>query len=545
MKKFNFDSPPLVRRELGGGRKISFTNPLESPLTKGDTCRATPKPIHSHLQEPEAGVATWVTKWRVFIVLIIVAAFLSGCALSKPPQHAKVVEQSLPQATTIPETWSSVTDTNDVTNDWLKSFNDPSLDAIVVEAIKNNLNLRQAAARVEIARQNVTVVGSQLLPQIGAQIGGTGTLADKYATASQPSDDKFYGSSYESGGVFWEIDLWGRLRAQKEASEAVFHATELDYAFARQSLAATVGKSWYLAIETRKLVELAEESVRIYTQLLDLVKIRRAAGKVADLDVAEADANLSAAESSLHTFQGQYSEARRALELLLGRYPAAELAVAQDFCPLPPPIQAGLPSALLERRPDLAAAERQVLAAFRQEEAAKLALLPNIAFTLEGGHLSNGLISLLRLNPWMLHGAIGMDVPIYTGGRLRAQIQIATAQQEQMIARYGNVTLRAFFEVEVALTNEALLAQRLQNETKSLADYSEAVRIARIRYVAGAMDMLSVLQLQERQISSQAKVIQLRNGLLANRINLHLSLGGSFDAAPATTAGIPTATAVR
>ena len=489
--------------------------------------------------------ASWATEWQVLIVLNLVAAFLSGCALSKPPQHAKVVEQSLPQGTTIPGIWSSVTDTKDVTNDWLKSFNDPSLDAVVVEAIKNNLNLRQSAERVEIARQNVTVIGSQLLPQIGAQIGAAGTLADKYATASQSNNDKFYGTTHEYGAVSWEIDLWGRLRAQKEASEAVFRATALDYAFARQSLAATVAKSWYLAIETKKLLELAEESVRIYTELLDLVKVRRAAGKVADLDVAEASANLSGAESTLRTFQGQYSEARRTLELLLGRYPAAELTVAQDFCPLPPTIQAGLPSALLERRPDLAAAERQVLAAFRLREAAELALLPSIAFTLDGGHLGDGLISLLRLNPWMLHGFIGMNVPIYTGGRLRAQIQIATAQQAEVIARYGSVTLRAFYEVEVALTNELLLAQRLQDDEKVLADYSEAVRIARIRYVAGAMDMLSVLQLQERQISSQAKVIQLRNALLANRINLHLALGGSFDAAPATTAGIPTATAVR
>ena len=177
------------------------------------------------------GVTAWVNEWRALIILYLVAVFLSGCALSKPPQHAKVVEQSLPQGTTIPETWSSVTGTNDVTNDWLKSFNDPSLDAVVVEAIKNNLNLHQAADRVEIARQNVTVVGSQLLPQIGAQIGAAGTLADKYAAASQSNNDKFYGTTHEYGGVSWEIDLWGRLRAQREASEAVFRATRTRLCF--------------------------------------------------------------------------------------------------------------------------------------------------------------------------------------------------------------------------------------------------------------------------------------------------------------------------
>lgn len=141
---------------------------------------------------------------------------------------------------------------------------------------------------------------------------------------------------------------------------------------------------------------------------------------------------------------------------------------------------------------------------------------------------------MLRLNPWLVHSAVGMFVPIYQGGALIAQIKIATAQEEQAIAGYGSSILRAFYEVEVSLTNEALLAQRLGIEEKGLADRAEAVRISRIRYVAGAMDMLSVLQLQERLLDGQATVIQLRNALLANRINLHLALGGSFDDSPAT-----------
>ena len=125
----------------------------------------------------------------------------------------------------------------------------------------------------------------------------------------------------------------------------------------------------------------------------------------------------------------------------------------------------------------------------------------------------------------------------YKVRQVEAQLAIATAQQAQAIARYGTAALRAFFEVKVALTNEILLAQRLQIETKRLADNAEAVRIARLRYVAGSMDMLSVLQLQERQLESQATVIQLRYALLANRITLHLALGGSFDTAPAVEIG--------
>ena len=291
-----------------------------------------------------------------------------------------------------------------------------------------------------------------------------------------------------------------------------------------------------MAIETGRLQDLAEQAVRIYGRLLDLVKVRRSAGKVGDLDVAEASANLNAAENTLRTVQGQYSEAQRTLELLLGRYPAAELAVAKDFSPLPPPVRAGVPSVLLKRRPDLLAAERQVLAAFRLQEAAELTLLPSFGLTLDGGRVSNGLISLLRLNPWAMHAAAGMEVPLFTGGRLTAQVKIATAQQAQAIALYGSVALQAFYEVEVALTNETLLAERLRIVEREIEDRALSVSISRIKYKAGTMDLLSVLQLEEGLLNNRAQLIQLRTALLANRINLHLALGGSFDAAPASAA---------
>ena len=142
---------------------------------------------------------------------------------------------------------------------------------------------------------------------------------------------------------------------------------------------------------------------------------------------------------------------------------------------------------------------------------------------------------MLGLNPWLVHGAVGMFVPIYEGGALRAEIKIATAQEEESIAHFGGVALRAFDEVELALTNEQLLTERLPHTENAVLDHEEAVRVANLRYKAGSMDLLSLLQLQEGQIQSQADLIKLRNAQLANRINLHLALGGSFDSSPATT----------
>jgi len=483
------------------------------------------------MKRSRANIERWTIRLAGRLTLAAVClllAVLSGCALTRPPSPSELVAKALPQGTTIPPVWSTQPGMNgEVTNDWLKSFNDPGLDAVVTEAIRNNTNLRQVASQVEAAQQNVVVIGSKLKPQVNAVVGASVTR--------DPAESKRADSNTEYALISWEVDLWGRLRAQRAAAEASYQATALDYAFARQSLAATTAKSWYLTIEARQLLALAERSVAIYAELLDLVKVRRAAGKVADLDVAEASANLNEAQSRLRFAQSLYGEARRNLEVLVGRYPAAELQVSETFAPLPPPVPAGLPSSLLARRPDLVSAERQVLAAFRTQEAAQLALLPDISLALEGGHLGDRMLSLLFLNPWLFHSAVGMTVPIYQGGALVAQIKIATAQQEQAIAHYGSVSLTAFREVENALMNEDLFAQSLPYDEKVFKERTEAVQIARLKYVAGSMDMLSVLQLQEVQLASQSALIKIRHSLLANRINLHLALGGSFDAIPAAS----------
>jgi NodT family efflux transporter outer membrane factor (OMF) lipoprotein len=474
-----------------------------------------------------------VARELISLVLGIVVVTMGGCALHKPPSQAAIVNQALPKATPLPPTWSSGTDTANVTDDWVKSFKDDELEVVVREAIANNLDLRQSAAQVEQARQSVIVVGAQLKPQIGAAVAGATTRSSNAASSDQ------YQSSTEYGVFSWEIDVWGRVRSQRAATQENYEAVAMDYAFARQSVAALTAKSWYLAIETRRLVALAQQSVGIYSNLLDLVKVRRAAGKVADLDVAEASYELNEAQNQLIIMQGLYSEARRSLEVLVGRYPSAELAVAEEYAALPPLVAPGLPSSLLERRPDIVAAEHQVFSAFQTHEAAKLALLPSFSFDLEGGRLSDRLLSVLGLNPWLMHSVVGMAIPIYEGGALRAQIRIATAQQDQAVAHFGGVALKAFDEVEVELTNERLLAERLPHAEGAVLDHTQAVNVAELRYRAGSMDLLSVLQLQEGQIQSEANLIKLRDAQLANRINLHLALGGSFDSLPAASVPPP------
>jgi NodT family efflux transporter outer membrane factor (OMF) lipoprotein len=456
----------------------------------------------------------------------VLAVALGGCALTAAPSHDAVVAQALPKGTNIPSAWRAPgAGAGAVADDWLAALGDPTLVALVVEALAHNLDLRQAADRVSIAEQSVIVIGAQLEPHVGANVGGRTTRDDEHDSNSNVT--------VAYADVAWELDVWGKLRAQHAAARAGYEATALDYAYARQSLAAAVAKSWYLTIETRELLALAEKSVGIYRELAQLVQLRRAAGKDSNLDVADTRAKLEAAMSQSEFARQSYDEARRGLDVLLGRYPAAEIDAAAEFPALSPSPSTGMPAELLERRPDIIAAEREVIGAFRQQEAAELALRPDFSLSLVGGRVGDPVLTLLRLNPWFASAALGTAVPIYEGGALRAEVKIATAQQAQAVAHYGSVTLKAFREVENAISNDQLLARRLPLDESQTQDRAEAVRIATVQYVAGRRDLLWVSNLQSNELASDADLIKLRALQHVNRIFLYLALGGSFDAAPA------------
>lgn len=465
------------------------------------------------------------------IAAALAAAALTGCALSTPPGHEEILGDALPEGTAVPDAWKAGSVDGMVPGDWIRTLNDPTLEALVAEAMAKNRDLAQAAERVRVAQQAIVVAGARLLPQVGAQLGGR-------ATRDQDHDGT-YNSAIAYAGVAWELDVWGRLRAQRAAVAASAEATALDYAYARQSIAATVAKAWYVACEARQLLDLAEQAANVYEDLLGLVQFRQSAGKSTDLDVVDTSAKLALARAQIQVARAAYGEARRALEVLLGRYPAAEIEAAAVFPALPPPPGAGAPASLLERRPDLAAAEQRVIAAFRQQESARLARLPGFSISLVGGRLGDQLLSLLQLNPWLGSAAIGMSIPIYEGGALKARVEIATAQQAEAVAAYGAAALSAFGEVENALTNEQLIARRLPYEEAALADSTEAVRLAKFQYQAGRRDFLWVSNLQAEQIAIHAGVIKTRSLQRTNRIALFLALGGGIEEEPAARNGSP------
>jgi len=461
------------------------------------------------------------------VALPMVAAVVfiaSGCALKPAPSGEATLKAALPAGTTVPGTWVADDRPGAVANGWLAELDDPAVAAIVAEAIANNTDLRGAAARVQAAQQAAVVAGSRMLPWVDANLGGNITHDDGGSTNE---------SSVAYLGVAWEADVWGRLRAQRAAAEASAQSAALDYAYARQSLAATAARLWYLNTEANQLVALGEQAVAVYQKLTDLVQIRTDYGKVSDLDLAFMRSKLESAKSDLESARASQGEARRGLEVLLGRYPATEIQTAEQFSPLPAPPSLDVPGSLLLRRPDLLASEQQVLAAFRRQESAELALLPGFSLSLAGGRLGDQLMTLLDLNPWLAGAGIGMSVPIYEGGRLRAQVRIATAEQAAAVADYGSAVLGAFREVEGTVANDAIYAARLPYEQRALADRKETVRISNIQYTAGRIDLLWVGELQAAEIANQQTLIKIVTAQRANRIRMYLALGSSFDSNPA------------
>jgi NodT family efflux transporter outer membrane factor (OMF) lipoprotein len=453
-------------------------------------------------------------RWlRSFVALLIVA----GCALKTPPERAEVAKQALPNLQ-VPAAWTSQGAVSGVIADkWLASFNDPQLDALVQEALVSNPDLQVAAARVEQAAAFVKVAGATLKPQVNALARGGGAL----------SGDS---SGLEGAGIFanWEIDLWGRVRAGREAASGQYVSAALDAEYARQSLAAMVAKSWFLATEARLQKAIAEEMTAASERQLTLVQDRVRVGRGDEYELALSRANVATFQDSVRNLDLAYQQSLRALEALAGRYPAAALSVPVQLASVPGPIPVGMPSELLERRPDVIAAERRVAAAFYRVEEAKAARLPRISLTAAVTSISSDLFVLKdRDNPVWSAGA-SLTAPLYTGGALTGQIEVRTAEQKQAIAEYGRVGARAFGEVENALSTAFALQEREAILAQSVVHNSRALELANIRYKVGVGDLRAVQQQALALHAARTALLRVQAERLVQRVNLHLALGGSF-----------------
>jgi NodT family efflux transporter outer membrane factor (OMF) lipoprotein len=453
-------------------------------------------------------------------VLSIIGALLTSACHKGTPPETDPAEYAPELTEQVPDRfYSDTTSAGSYDGGWLADFNDPRLEVVVAEAMRNNFSLRSAAANLEVAGAVARQAGRRLEPimalSLPAGVGdqGTGTSAA-------------FGTSLD---IVWEADIWGEISAGQAATLADFQAARATFEGARLSLAGQVTKAWFLATQVWRQLEITGATRDNLQGVLDLTLERQRIGQASEQDVRLTRADVASIEDAVRSLEGAYEDAKRSLEVLLGRYPAAEIEVPVEFIEMPAPVPVGLPSELLQRRPDVVAADRRVAASFARVDSAQAARLPSLTLTGGLGTASDDLGGALDPANAIWNVGVNLLVPILDQGGRQLGVEITSAQQEAAVADFAATGLRAFSEVESALRQESVLSDREGFLERSVEDNRQAYRLAEVQYDVGAIDQLSLLQIQTRVFNAESKLVSIQGARLTNRVDLHLALGGSFE----------------
>lgn len=473
---------------------------------------------------------------------------LAGCALENPPTGGDIAPSAAEQ---IPGSWAGPHRSGAVVPNWIETFHDPQLTALVVDAVARNPDLAAAAARVEASRHAVKIAASSLYPRLAMKglyerqgremhgdlgvgveppdLGGLGVDTSGGASDTRNVETSTQRWVYGLGvGASWELDLWGRVRSKKAAARAESAALEADYEYARQSLAASVARAYFTTIEAAQQEANAQESLKLYQEYSDLTEQRKQQGHASDYDVAQIRTRTAAAKDTYFAAQSARAQAIRAIEVVTSHYPAGKLPIRRTFPAQPRPVPSGLPAELLERRPDILAAERRFAASFHRTNEARTARLPRFSLSATTGLATAQLdgVGTLDALAWSL--AAGVVQPIFFGGELKAQQDLRTAEQKAAAASYVGVALRAFEDVEDALGNDYYLRKREGALGEMASSSSDAVGLGRKQFEQGQTDMFTILRLSGENLAAKYELTKVRASRLRERVNLYLALGGDF-----------------
>jgi multidrug efflux system outer membrane protein len=484
--------------------------------------------------------------------LVVTFAFTGCKQLPLPPGTRDILDA--PLSGQVPENWRAPASMGHPDTDWVRTFNDAKLNRLVASALANHPSIKVAEAGVEASRAAVRIAGARLYPWVAGKglaerqgleldgsidrgidapnLGSVGGGLGVDTGASSPGSRSVEKSSrswiYGVGAAAaWEPDVWGRIRAGKESAVQMSLAMEADYDGARQLIAAQTARAYFSAVEAAELTSLAREAVATYGALYSLTDTRKNEGASSDLELAQVKAKVDSGNNLLLAAQSATIEAVRAVEALSGNYPSGYLK-AGKFPSFPGRVPAGMPSQLLERRPDIVNAERRFAAAFHRTTEAKAARLPRFSLSIAAGGGSNALDNVGTVDGFMWNFASGVTQPIFLGGSLKAAEDLRRAEQKAAAAFYTGTALRAFQEVETGLALDPVLRQRESVLMSQVASTAEAERLARVSFDVGKTSMFEVLELTGRSIQAKAELIRFRSVRFAERINLHLALGGGF-----------------
>ena len=451
------------------------------------------------------------------IACLAVAMLLGACATTG---NAPAPAPGMPQAFAEP----AARDAAAATRDWWSAFGSTELAGLIDAALRASPDMAIAAEHVRQAEAQVKIAGSTLFPALNFGVA-TGSRETRPQGGSWSGDN----SSSAALSASYEIDLWGRNAAGRSAAEFSLDATRFDAETVRLTLAAGVAGGYFQVLSLRGRLVVARENLAIAERVFKVVDARARNGAVSALDVARQQAAVLAQRAAIPPLELQERQTLIALAILLGRQPEGfDIAASPMSSILVPRIAPGIPAALLVRRPDLAGAEAHLAAANANVAAARAALLPSISLTGSAGLASDVLLNFLSAPTAAVSIGASLLQPIFNGGRLRAQVDVAASRERELVENYRKSILAALADVESALAAGSRSADQEVLQEQVLVQARLALRLAEVRYREGADDLLSVLDAQRTLFQAEDQLAQSRLSRLQASVGLFKALGGGW-----------------
>ena len=478
------------------------------------------------------------TRFHSIATALLITLLLAGCAVGPEYQRAEVpVPQQFKEATLSPEAaekWQAAQPKDALARGrWWAIFNDPTLDALQDQAASANQDLKAAAARVRQARALRQTAQADRYPTID---GGFGPNRQRSSAAAQGLPDDAAASTVTlwraQVGASYEADLFGRIASEVDAATADAQQSAALFESVKLALQADVAQTYFTIRGLDAQLELYRRTVDLRSETLALVQRRHREGDISELDVARSRSALASAQSEALAIQRERAVAEHALATLLGKTPAEFSLAANPLDRLPVNIPAGLPSSLLERRPDIAAAERAMAAANARIGAAQAAFFPRLTLTGAMGYESAELGNLLQWSSrtFLLGPLIGtaLTLPIFDGGRREAGVERARARYEEDVAAYRQTVLRAFREVEDGLASLRILGEQTQVQDLAVEQAARAAKLSQIQYREGSVSYLDVIDADREVLLQQLVSVKLDEDRALAAVALVRAIGGGW-----------------
>ncbi|WP_394787144.1 efflux transporter outer membrane subunit [Rhodoferax sp.] len=446
------------------------------------------------------------------------ALLLAGCASMAPPYATPALPVAGRYATDIPTDGTSAAATG-----WRDYFSEPALQSLIAQALANNRDLRTAVLRVDEARAAYGIQRADAYPSLAAQAGAT--------RSRTPADLSFtgkplLGSQYQVGlgMASWEIDFWGRVRSLQDAALQNYLATDAARQAATVALVAQVANSYFALRELDERIALAQQTTTSRAESLRIFQRRVAAGATSRLNLTQVETLFTQAQALAVQLQQARASQMHALTLLVGAPGDVESTAGSPGVALE--LRAGLPSDLLLLRPDIRAAEHQLLAANANIGAARAAFFPRVALTSSWGTASAELDGLFAGGSQAWSFAPSISLPIFDAGRRSNNLALTETRRDMELAQYDKAVQSAFRDVSDALSARRWLTEQTAIAQTTLATQTERARLSQMRFDNGAAAYLDVLDAQRDLLAAQQQLVQTRYALLASRVGLYAALGG-------------------